>query len=428
MNLSRRRFLRSSTGVVALPTLESLARRNSASAASVDRPAKRMVFLSFGWGVTRDDWFPDKSISGADYELPSGLKPLQRHKNDITVLQNLSNQFSSEAHWGSTFYLTGANRYAEPGKSFHNTVSADQVAAEKLGLATRFTSLQLGCKDAENSGHGPGQSLAWNRQGKPMAGLDTPVAAYHKLFSDGKTPLAQRQLMLKKQRSVLDAVMEDAKDVSRGLGRIDADKLGEYLQSVRDIETRLSKEEQWLDVPKSRPATLPEEPQGAVAGYEEIKVMYDLMIAAMQVDATRVFTYRQPVESLLKSFGATITGHNMSHYTSGDRKSVSQTRDQKQSEVLAYFIDRLKATREADGSRLFDHVSLSYGSNINSIHYLTNCPTIITGGGAGIELGQHLVLGPNTPLANLWLSLLRGVGIDVASHGDSSGVIKELFV
>ena len=427
MNLSRRHFLRSSTGLVALPALESLTRKSSASAASVDRPAKRMVFLSFGWGVTRDDWFPDKSISGTEYELPAGLKPLLRHKNDITVLQNLSNQFSSEAHWGSTFYLTGANRYAEPGKSFHNTISADQVAAEKLGLATRFTSLQLGCKDAENSGHGPGLSLAWNRQGKPVAGLDNPVAAYHKLFSDGKTPLAQRQLMLKKQRSVLDAVMEDAKDVGRGLGRNDADKLGEYLQSVRDIETRLSKEEQWLDVPKSRPATLPEEPQGAVAGYEEIKVMYDLMIAAMQVDATRVFTYRQPVESLLKSFGATITGHNMSHYTNGDRKSVSQTRDQKQSELLAYFIDRLKATREADGSRLFDHVSLSYGSNINSIHYLTNCPTIITGGGAGIELGQHLVLGPNTPLANLWLSLLRGVGIDVASHGDSSGVIRELF-
>jgi len=386
-----------------------------------------MVFLSFGWGVTRDDWFPDKSISGTDYELPSGLKPLLRHKKDITVLQNLSNQFSSEAHWGSTFYLTGANRYAEPGKSFHNTISADQVAAEKLGLATRFTSLQLGCKDAENSGHGPGLSLAWNRQGKPVAGLDNPVAAYHKLFSDGKTPLAQRQVMLQKQRSILDAVMEDAKDVGRELGRNDADKLGEYLQSVRDIETRLSKEEQWLEVPKSRPATMPEEPQGAVAGYEEIKVMYDLMIAAMQVDATRVFTYRQPVESLLKSFGATITGHNMSHYTNGDRKSVSQTRDQKQSELLAYFIDRLKATREADGSRLFDHVSLSYGSNINSIHYLTNCPTIITGGGAGIELGQHLVLGSNTPLANLWLSLLRGVGIDAASHGDSSGVIKELF-
>ncbi|MDB4644950.1 DUF1552 domain-containing protein [Rubripirellula sp.] len=428
MNVSRRHFLRGSTGVVALPALESLDWKKFASAASVDRPAKRMVFLSFGWGVTRDDWFPDKSISGTDYELPAGLKPLQRHKEDITVLQNLSNQFSSEAHWGSTFYLTGANRYAEPGKSFHNSVSADQVAAEKLGLATRFTSIQLGCKGAENSGHGPGLSLAWNRQGKPVAGLDNPVAAYHKLFSDGKTPLAERQVMLQKQRSVLDAVMEDAKDVGRGLGSNDADKLGEYLQSVRDIETRLSKEEQWLDVPKTRPTTLPDEPQGTIAGYEEIKVMYDLMIAAMQVDATRVFTYRQPVESLLKSFGATITGHNMSHYTNGDRKSVSQTRDQKQSELLAYFIDRLKQTKESDGSRLFDHVAMSYGSNINSIHYLTNCPTVITGGGAGVAHGRHLVLDPGTPLANLWLSLLRGVGVDAASLGDSSGVIRELFV
>lgn len=427
MDLSRRHFLRGSSAVIALPALESLGWRKFAAASPLDMPSKRMVFLSFGWGVTRDDWFPDKSDTGTGYVMPSGMKPLKRHKRDITVVQNLSNQFSSEAHWGSTFYLTGANRYAEPGKSFHNTISADQVAAEVLGSATRFTSIQLGCKEAENSGHGPGLSLAWNRQGKPVAGLDNPVVAYHKLFSDGQTPLAERQVMLQKQRSILDAVMEDAKDVGRGLGRNDAEKLGEYLQSVRDIETRISKEEQWLDVPKSRPATLPEEPQGEVAGYEEIKIMYDLMIAAMQVDATRVFTYRQPVESLLKSFGATITGHNMSHYTSGDRKTVSQTRDKKQSELLAYFIDRLKATQEADGSRLFDHVSLSYGSNINSIHYLTNCPTIISGGGAGIELGQHLVLGPNTPLANLWLSLLRGVGIDVATHGDSSGVIKELF-
>jgi len=428
MNLSRRYFLRGSSGVIALPAFDSLGWRKFAGAAPASVPSKRMVFLSFGWGVTRDDWFPDKSVAGTDYVMPSGLESLRRHKKDITVVQNLSNQFSSEAHWGSTFYLTGANRYAEPGKSFHNSVSADQVAAEKLGLATRFTSIQLGCNDAENSGHGPGLSLAWSRQGKPVAGLNNPVAAYHKLFSDGKTPLAERQVMLQKKRSVLDAVMEDAKDVGRGLGRDDSDKLGEYLQSVRDIETRLSKEEQWLDVPKVRPDALPDEPQGPVAGYEEIRLMYDLMVAAMQVDATRVFTYRQPVDSLLKSFGATITGHNMSHYTSGDRKVVSQTRDQKQSELFAYFIDRLKETKESDGSCLFDHVAMSYGSNINSIHYLNNCPTIITGGGAGVTHGQHLVLAPKTPLANLWLSLLRGVGIDVASHGDSSGVINELFV
>lgn len=427
MSLHRRQFLRSSSALIALPALESLGWQRFASAASAAAPAKRMIFLGFGWGVTREDWFPDRATTGTQYELPAGLQPLARHRDDITVIQNLNNQFSSEAHWGSTFYLTGANRYAEPGKSFHNSVSADQVAAEALGQDTRFTSIQLGCKNANNSGHGPGLSLAWSRQGKPIAGLDTPVAAYHKLFSDDQTPLAQRQAMLGKQRSILDTVLEDAKSVGKGLGRQDSDKLGEYLQSIRDIETRLSKEEQWLDVPKRHPEEKIDPPTGDVAGYEEVKLMYDLMVAAMQVDATRIFTYRQPVESLIKSLGATISGHNMSHYTSGERKEVSQLRDQKQSELLAHLIDRLKGSTEPDGSRLFDHVSLSYGSNINSIHYLTNCPTIISGGGAGVSHGRHLVADEGTPLCNLWLSLLRGTGLNVDSHGDSTGILPELF-
>lgn len=155
--------------------------------------------------------------------------------------------------------------------------------------------------------------------------------------------------------------------------------------------------------------------------------MYDLMVAAMQVDATRVFTYRQPVDTFIRSLGAVISGHNMSHYTSGERKSVSQMRDEKQSELLAYFIDRLKDSKEPDGSSLFDHVAMSYGSNINSIHYLDNCPTIVTGGGAGMNHGRHLVMDKSTPLCNLWLSMLRGVGLPIDSHGDSSGTIEELF-
>tara|TARA_R110002049_G_scaffold285698_1_gene466683 strand:- start:64085 stop:65383 length:1299 start_codon:yes stop_codon:yes gene_type:complete len=424
---SRRNFLRSSSALIALPFLESLGHRRFASAAQTQTPATRMVFLGFGWGVTRETWFPDTNKTGRDFELPQGLRPLRRHKNDITILQNLSNQYSSEAHWGSTFYLTGANRYGEPGQSFHNTVSADQVAAEQFGRHTRFTSIQLGTEDADNSGHGPGLSLAWNRQGKPIAGLDTPVAAYHKLFSGDDTPLEQQQAMLKRKRSVLDTVREDAKSVDRDLSATDSNKLSEYLQSIRDIETRLSKEEQWLDVPKKRPSDPPKVPGGDIEGYEEVKVMYDLMVAAMQVDATRVLTYRQPVDTFIRSLGATISGHNMSHYTSGERKTVSQLRDEKQSELLAYFIDRLKDSKESDGSSLFDHVSLSYGSNIHSIHYLDNCPTVITGGAAGINHGRHLVMEKDTPLCNLWLSLLKGVGIEVDSHGDSTGTIDELF-
>ena len=396
------------------------------AATAIARP-KRMVFLGFGWGVTRETWYPDIKRTGADYVLPLGLKPLDRHKADITVIQNLSNKFNNEAHWGSTFYLRGANRYAEPGQSFHNSISADQVAAETFGKGTRFTSIQLGCEQAEDSGHGPGLSLAWNRQGKPLAGMNNPVVAYHRMFSDESTPLAERKAQLRQKRSVLDTVLDDARSVGRGLSKNDNDKLSEYLESIRDIETRLSKEEQWLGVPKARSANPPAEPTGEIAGYEEVRIMYQLMVAALQADSTRVITYRQPVESLLKSIGVTFTGHNMSHYAPGPRMEASQLRDQKQSTLLAELIDRLKATKEPDGTSLFDHTCLSYGSNIQSIHYLDNCPTVITGGGAGVTHGRHLAMpDPKTPLCNLWLTLLQGAGVPATAHGDSTGVIKEL--
>ena len=424
----RRGFLRSSSALIALPFLESLGFRRFAKAAAPETPPKRLMFLGMGFGVTRDTWFPDIKQLGADYDLSEGLQPLSRHKDDITVIQNLSNKFSSEAHWGSTFWLTGANRYGEPGQSFHNSVSADQVAAEVLGRDTRFTSIQLGYKGPDKSGHGPGLSLAWNRQGKPIAALNTPVAAFHRLFSEENTPLAERQAALQQQRSVLDTVLENAKSVGRNLTQTDTDKLEEYFQSIREIEVRLSKEEQWLDVPKAKPADALSRPGEGIEGFEEVKVMYDLMVAAMQVDASRVFTYRQPLDTFIQSLGATITAHNMSHYSDGDRKEVSKLRDQKQSELLAHLIDRLKATSDRNGSTLFDNTTITLGSNINSIHYLTNCPTVVTGGGSNIKHGRHLVMDDaNTPLCNLWLSLLRGSGIEVDSHGDSTGVIKDLF-
>jgi len=123
-----------------------------------------MVFLGFGWGVTNETWFPDLKQTGLDYTLPPGLAPLERHKKDFTVVQGCSNKFTNEAHWGSTFWLTGANRYSEPGQSFHNSISADQVAAGFLGNDTRYASIQLNTPDVQNSGHGPGLSLAWDQQ------------------------------------------------------------------------------------------------------------------------------------------------------------------------------------------------------------------------------------------------------------------------
>ncbi len=305
-----------------------------------------------------------------------------------------------------------------------NSISADQVAAGQLGQNTRFASIQIGSPDAGSSGHGPGLSLAWNQRGKPVAGLDTPVRVFHKLFSADDLPLEQRQAAIAEKRSVLDAVVTEANRVQRGLTKTDTDKLDEYFQGIRDIETRLSRDEEWLDVPKAKPPI--EEPSPGLKGREEIRVIYDLIVAALQTDSTQVMTYRQPVQSLLQSMDIGVASHNMSHYTPGERMEASQARDAAQSELLAGLIDKLKATKEADGSNLFDHVALAYGSNISSIHFLDNCPTILTGGGANLRLGQHLVLPEDTPLCNVWLTMLHGIGINAERHGDSTGDVKEL--
>ncbi len=425
--LNRRHFLRSSTALIALPALESLGFRRFASAAPAARPPKRIIFLGFGWGVTEATWYPDRAQTGLGYTLPSGLQPLARHQADFTVVQGLWNKYANEGHWGSTLWLTGANRYAQPGQSFSNSISADQVAAAQLGKDTRFPSMQLNGDGLLGlSGHGPGLSLSWDIRGKPIGGQNNPVEAYHRLFSKEKTPIAQQKAMLAQRRSVLDTVQENARDLKRRLGKNDNAKLDEYFEGIRDIETRLSRDERWIGVPQPK-TTLPE-PKPGLAGYEEIRLMYDIMLAAMQTDSTRVLTYRQPVQTLLTSIGVTVHPHDMSHYhsTLGEKLDASQKRDASQSELLAGFLDKLKSTKEADGTRLFDHVALAYGSNLRTGHSLDNCPTLLAGGGAAIKLGHHLVAPKDTPLCNVWLTLLHGLGVNAERHGDSTGTLKEL--
>ncbi len=168
-------------------------------------------------------------------------------------------------------------------------------------------------------------------------------------------------------------------------------------------------------------------PGESLVGEQEVKLMYDLLVAAFQTDSTRVVTYRQPMANLIKSMGISVAPHDMSHYTPGERMEASQRRDKKQSEMLAYLLDKLDTVKEADGSSLLANVCLAYGSNIRSIHYLDNCPTVIAGGGAGIKHGRHVVLdAKHTPLANLWLTLLQGVGIETDTFGDATGTLGEL--
>lgn len=427
VSLNRRKFLRAAGALLALPALESAGFRRFVRAASPGLPPKRVVFLGTGYGVTQETWFPSLQEPGSNYTLPDGLKPLERHRQLFSIVQGVSNKLSAEAHWGSTYWLTGANRYGDGSSSMHNSISADQVAAGALGRETRFASLQLNGSDPDLSGpgHGAGLSLAWDVRGKPMAGVNNPVALFHKLFSADGLPLEQRQAALREKRSVLDAVGEELADLKRGLTRRDHEKLDEYFQGIREIELRMGREEKWLAVPK--PAAPLREPAQGLLGVEEVKLMYDLLVAAFQTDSTRVATYRQPISNLLKSLSIRVAPHDMSHYSAGERMEASQLRDRVQSELLAGFLDRLNSERDAEGRSLLDSTVVVFGSNLRTVHTLENCPTLIAGRGAGLKLGQNLVVPRNTPLCNVWLTLLRGLGVDLERHGDSSGVLKELI-
>jgi hypothetical protein len=425
--INRRHFLRSSAATLALPFLESAGFRRFAKAAAGAAPAKRMIFIAMGYGVTQETWFPDRTQTGSGYILPPGLAPLARHKEDVTVIQGLTNRYSEDAHAGSTFWLTGANPH-EGGAVFHNGISADQVAAATFGRETRFASLQLNGsdKDLSGPGHGQGLSLAWDTRGKPIGGQNSPLAAFNRLFAAETVSIESLKLRLSQKRSLLDTVLQEAKDLQRSLTKADVEKLEEYFQGIREIETRLSKDEQWQAVPKPRPPV--QAPPEGPLGREEIRLMYDITVAALQTDSTRVVTYRLPISNLLSSLGVRVAAHDMSHYNPGERMEASQKRDAANSELLAGLLDKLKAVSESDGTRLFDHTTVVYGSNISNVHNLTNCPTLLTGGGAGIKRGHHIVAPKDTPLCNVWLTLLRGAGLEIERHGDSTGVLKELVV
>ena len=421
---NRRQFLKSSSALIALPFLESFASTNV-----VPEVPKRLIFLGTGFGVTSRGWYPKLDDVGYDYELQEAFKPIAKNKKDFTIFQNLEHQYSRDGHNGSTFWLTGADRYAMPGQSFHNTISVDQVAANQFGKQTRYNSMVLfGAGNNASTGHGNG-SISWNGQGKPIMGMPNPVAMYHKLFSADKMPLEQRKALLKDERSALDTVLLSAKAMRKKITKTDKDKVDEYFDSIRELENRISKDEKWLEVPKRLPSRKVNEPSSTLEGAPEIEVAYDLMLAAMEVDACRVFSYQLPSDTFMTSIGSSFTAHAISHHngSNDERTRDSILKDSSHLKLVGKFIDKMKATKDVDGRTLFDNTTLVLGSNLRVKHSLNNCPTFVTGGGSGFKHGRHIVMDEKTPLCNLWLSILKGSGVQANSFGDSTGVIKELF-
>ena len=413
--------------MLALPFLETFAAPQATAAA----PSKRIIFLGGGFGFTKDSFYPKEAGRFEEIGMTEGLAPLTRHKNDITMVSNLTNLGATDPHGGSTSYLTGANVAGTPGKRFYNSISCDQIAAQHLGKDTRYSSLVLSAHEpdgGQNSGHGHGLSLSWDESGKPIPGIQRPLDLFYQLFANPKDSREEIDARLKKKQSILDLVRIDGGTMARTLSKNDREKLDEYFTGVRQVEKGLERQAQWADVPKPQ-APFPA-PAEDITGEEEIHLIYDMIIVALQTGMTNVVTYRQPVCSLLSGMGITLKAHSLSHYGfSQTRILASRERDRKCSGLLAHFIDRLKEAKDTDGSRLFDNCIVSYGSNLRSGHELKNVPAIVTGGGAkDIKHGRHIVLPKkNTPLANYWLTLMQQAGVSTNSFSHSTGALPELI-
>ncbi len=413
--------------MMAVPFLETFA----APQATAKTPPTRVIFLGGGFGFTKDTFYPKEAGRFAEMGMTEGLSPLKRHCEDITMVSNLSNLGATDPHGGSVSYLTGANVAGTPGKRFHNSISCDQVLAQHLGQDTRFESLTLSAKEpdgGQNSGHGKGLSLAWDHTGSPIPGIERPIDLFYTLFANPNDSRDELDARLKKKQSILDLVRLNGSAMKRSLSKNDQEKLDEYFTGVRQVEKGLERQAKWADIPK--PQAPYEAPDEGLTGEEAIKMMYDMIIIALQTDASRVVTYRQPVCSLLAGMGMTLKAHSLSHYGfSEPRIQASRERDKKCSALLSHFLDRLKGAQDSDGSRLFDNCIVSYGTNLRSGHELKDLPAILSGGGAkDIKHGSHIRLPEeDTPLANYWLTLMKQAGLDIETFSHSTGVIPELI-
>ena len=416
--MNRRNFLKGTGVLLSLPMLEAF------SASPNGKAPTRLIYLGYIYGVTGENkWFPKEA--GKNYSFTPGLKPLEKHKNDFTIFANMGNPEARDSHFSCTTLYTGANLKRTAGRSFHNSISCDQVAGNVLGKNTRYNSVQLSCSEG---GTGPGLSLAWDQAGKPIPGIMDPVELFNHLFGDGKMSVAERKQLISKKKSILDAVHAESKSIQGIISKSDNDKLDEYFQTIRQIEGRLKKATDWLDTPK--PKAPIGKPNPGLAGKDFYKMMYDLMIAALQTDSTRVISFQQPIRPLLKDMGIKFSSHQLSHHKNQpDTFESSVQKDAAHSELLSYLFDKMKATKDFDGKSLFENSVVSFASGVRHGHMLRDVPTIIAGGGGGHlkHQGYLKVKDGKNRLSNLWLTSMRAAGVPVKSFSDSNGIVEEIW-
>lgn len=442
--LPRRTFLRGLGTVMGLPLLEAMAPKLRAVEALGTAPTvpRRMAFIFIPNGANMADWTP--SAEGREFELPYILEPLKSHQEDLLVLSGLTHDKARPNGDGagdharsSATFLTAAQARKTDGADIRVGVSVDQVAAARAGGRTRLPSLELGCDRSKLSGNcDSGYSCAysfnisWKTPTTPLPPETNPRLVFERLFggaADNESAEA-RARRVRRNTSILDFVQEDARRLRGNLGATDQRKLDEYLTAVRELEQRIEQDERFE-------AALPtgEKPEGIPATYEShIRLMFDLLVMAFQTDTTRIASFVLAHDGSNRPYpflGVSEGHHDLSHHGNDEEKKKKIARINRfHIEQYAYFLDRLKGIPEGTGS-LLDQSMIVYGAAISdgNRHNHDDLPVLLAGkAGGAFSTGRHVRYARNTPMANLYLSMLEQFHTPVERLGDSSGRLDRL--
>jgi Protein of unknown function (DUF1552) len=420
---SRRTFLRGVGVGLALPLLDCI----HAKAADDSRlQPRRMLLISNNLGVLPTPFFP--ATSGKEYELSPYLQDLKDFRNDFTVFSGLSHPAVEGGHSTENCFLTAAKNPTSSG--FRNEISLDQFAASRLGRQTRFATLNLGVNiDKAN------RSLSWTRDGVLLPAEDSPAKLFKRMFVQGTSAeIKQRLEQLRRRGSILDAVAESTTQFSRGLGSDDRTRLDQYFTSVRELEQRLHAAGEWEQRAKPEPDQKP--PRDVVDRalfFDKFEQMLSMAHLALQTDSTRIITlmadaFATPVFQLNEQEKSTTGYHNLSHHGM-QPKNLAQLEkaDRHQIGLLRQMLTKL-ANTQAESGRLLDSTMVLYGSNMGdaNTHDNRNLPILLAGG--GFKHGRHLAFdrSNNTPLSNLYVSMLQRVGAEVDAFGSSTTTLTGL--
>ncbi len=442
--IPRRTFLKGAGITLALPLLDSMSPAFAGALDSSAKPAVRLSIIYVPNGRIMNQWTP--KAEGAAFEMTPILEPLTPYRDRLLVLTGLSNKPAESlkgestgphARAGGTF-LTGI--HVKPGNELG--ISVDQIAARELGKHTQLASLELTLESGETGAGADGadteaylNTISWRSPTTPLPVENNPRAVFERLFGESDTnDPAERLRRARKDRSILDSVAED---VARLLGRVgpgDRAKLSEYLDGIRDVERRIERVEE-ANTSSSRALPVIARPAGMPANYEEhAKLMFDLQTLAWQTDMTRVTTFslaREKSERSYREIGIDEGHHALTHH-GGDASMIARVVriNTYQNQMFAYFLGKLQATPDGDGS-LLDHSVIMFASSLSdgNGHDPMNLPVLLVGGGAGqIKGGRHIRYAKDTPLANLFLTMLDISGVPVDHFGDSSGKLELLSV